>query len=343
MGRFNTDFAFRVHGYTGLTSLEESVLTEMCRVSDDDTGQSRLNKNRKNKIGSHAYCSINSIAMHLGKDRANVSRAVKSIEKKGWIKRVSTSVADFQEGVPSYVDTIFTVNIPKILRVYICKETFINEHFNYKDNGSGVRNDAVKEEMKVRNAQAKALLDSATETFPDDFETLWITSTTRLPTVDIIHDWRSLIDTSSKEELMNYWLQYRQRNFGIAEDNTEIKTNTKEQEFDLSSSNDNTIVSHVVNRYSDNDPHWNEFKKVFPVQYLFKSKNSEDDTDYSAIKFGVKQINDYSVLDVDLADFQTEQQKEDFLSSDRMLDLMEFNKEWGYYIHKVKEYIQACR
>ena len=329
MGRFNTDFAFRVHGYTGLTSLEESVLTEMCRVSDDDTGQSRLNKNRKNKIGSHAYCSINSIAMHLGKDRANVSRAVKSIEKKGWIKRVSTSAVDFQEGVPSYVDTIFTVNIPKILRVYICKETFINEHFNYKDNGSGIRNDAVKEEMKVRNAQAKALLESAIKTFPDDFETLWITSTTRLPTVEIIHDWRSLIDTSSEEDLMNYWIRYRQRNFGVAGNNTEIKANTKEQQNDLSTSDDNTIISHVANRYSDHDPYWIEFQKVFPLQYMFKSKNDEEETDYEVVNFGLKQINEYDVLDVDLADFRTDQQKDDFLASDRVLDLSEFNNQWA--------------
>lgn len=343
MGRFNVDFAFRVHGYTGLTALEENVLTEMCRVSDDDTGQSRLNKNRENRIGTHAYCSINSIAMNLGKDRANVSRAVKSIERKGWIKREKAGATDFLEGVPYYVDTIFKVNIPKILRVYICKETFINELFNYKDSGNGIKNNTTKEEIKTRNAQAKALLDSATITFPDDFKTLWITSTTRLPTVQPIYDWRDLVERSSKEELMNYWLQYRQRNFGIAGNNTEIKANTKEQQNDLSTSNDNTIVDHVANRYSDNDPHWNEFKQVFPVQYLFKSRNDEDNTDYSAVQFGVKQINEYSVLDVELADFQTEQQKEDFLSSDRVIDLMEFNKEWGYYIHKIKEDIQDCR
>ena len=43
------------------------------------------------------------------------------------------------------------------------------------------------------------------------------------------------------------------------------------------------------------------------------------------------------VLDVDLADFRTDQQKDDFLASDRVLDLSEFNNQWAYYIKKVKE------
>lgn len=248
MGRFNVDFAFRVHGYTGLTALEENVLTEMCRVSDDDTGQSRLNKNRENRIGTHAYCSINSIAMNLGKDRANVSRAVKSIERKGWIKREKAGATDFLEGVPYYVDTIFKVNIPKILRVYICKETFINELFNYKDSGNGIKNNTTKEEIKTRNAQAKALLDSATITFPDDFKTLWIKSTEELPEVECIFNWRDLVENSSEEELMVFWMQYKEKNFNTSDKGIEKQ---QEPEEPVPSGSDN---SETLSYRPDNAP-----------------------------------------------------------------------------------------
>ena len=215
MGRFNTDFAFTIQGYTGLSRLEESVLTAICRVSDDDTDAS----NGK-KIGSHAYCSIKDIAMNIGTERSNVSKAVKSLEKKGWIKRSSINATCHQEGVPSYVDTMFTVNIAKMVRVYVCKETFMKERFNYKDTDTN--NPVIKAKNKVRNAQAKALLESATITFPDDFETLWITSTAKVPVIEYTSDWRKLVENSSEEDLLNYWLLYRQRNFSVAGNNTKI-------------------------------------------------------------------------------------------------------------------------
>ena len=239
MGRFNTDFAFTIQGYTGLSRLEESVLTAICRVSDDDTDASN-----DKRIGSHAYCSIKDIAMHIGTERSNVSKAMKSLEKKGWIKRSSLSTADHQEGIPSYVDTMFVVNIAKMVRVYVCKETFVKDRFNYKDTDTN--NPIIKEKNKIRNEQAKALLESATTTFPDDFETLWITSTVKLPAIEYITDWRKLVDNSSEEDLLNYWIQYRQRYFSIAETNTKMQENTEEQGTVPSTLDDRTIISYTV-------------------------------------------------------------------------------------------------
>ena len=208
MGRRNVDFAFRTHGYTGLTALEESVLTEICRVSDDDTDAAK-----EQKIGSHAYCSIKDIAMQIGKEKANVSRAVKSLEEQGWIKKTVLSKNTIHKRNTSHSDVMFTVNIPKMVRAYVCKETFLTYNFNYKDGGSGIRNYAAKEEVKIRNAQAETLLNSAVKTFPDDFETLWITSTEELPEIECIFDWRDLVENSSEEELMVFWMQYKEKNF----------------------------------------------------------------------------------------------------------------------------------
>ena len=239
MGRFNTDFAFTIQGYTGLSRLEESVLTEICRVSDDDTDASN-----DKRIGSHAYYSIKDIAMHIGTERSNVSKAVKSLEKNGWIKRSSSNTTCHQEDTHSYVDTMFTVNIAKMVRVYVCKETFVKDRFNYKDTDTN--NTVIKEKNKIRNAQAKALLESATTTFPDDFETFWITSTVKLPAIEYIADWKKLVENSSEKDLLNYWIQYRQRNFSVDENNTKMQEDAEEQGAVPSALDDRTIISYTV-------------------------------------------------------------------------------------------------
>lgn len=260
MGFRNTYFIHYIKGVTGLNPLGETVLEALGDFADDNTGVTKINQNltRENKLGSHIYCSITTLALKINRDRSSVSKAVKTLKELDYIREVPRD--DYNSSGKE--KTMFEINMSKCMRLYICKKTLLYYGINTKNAEGNTAEE--RESNKQRNLQLERLIAAAAISQEDDYDDPWITKLNfPLPDVNIVYGLEELPNLSDKD-LEDYWRNYRSSNKDIGKEKsssndgniatTQNKTTTKEHKNKaLSSTDDSTSDDNDANQYSDDN------------------------------------------------------------------------------------------
>ena len=213
------------------TDKAHHVFEELGRHADDNTGYSH---GRYNKIGYHAYPSINSIATNIRHKRTYVTEALKELKEHDLIRSCGTLKENSSV-------ILYALNISKYVRLIDYYHTVSKLGLDEND-------------PKVQQFYASAM-----RSYEDDYDTFPIRTLTKMIVPRTIENWESLVD-EGEEALEFYWRNYREKGLGAKVTSTESSSTTMKEHKNkaLSNTDDSTSDDNDANQYFDDNYEDNE-------------------------------------------------------------------------------------
>ena len=302
---------------------------QICKAVDDNTKDNVVinGKSRNNRIGDHGYLSIRKLSTRTRVSRASISSNFKKLQEAYWMEK-----SPDQSSPNSAVS--YRVNVSKLFRFAVYRETL--QHYGLEEQELYTNEPA--------DNRVEMLYNSITAFYPDDFTHPPIKSMYWGLEIPYIEDLDALLEGGEKA-LEHYWRVTMKKKFGAAAHNTENHETTKNHTTDFSSTDDSTLVELVANQHPY-DANWEEFNNAFPYLLYYKSDIPDEDgvvNNYKSIVLGMDHVNEDSLLDADLIEFENDQDREDFFSSNAREKIDDFNSKYGYYIRLFQDEIEKLQ
>lgn len=194
MGVFLGNIVSNIKGF-GITDKENSVLQELAKDAlDDNNCDYQDGLRRGSLIGQHMICDatrkyyLTTLSFKTGYTEEEVATIFDSLVEKQLVKH----------------DEVLKINVSKIIRLYICKETFSAVCVNPFDVSSSNKQ---RKQAKIKNSEkCMMFIDSALQPIPGDFDDPWINDAKMsAQLIQRIYNWKDIINRTLEQQEA-FWL-----------------------------------------------------------------------------------------------------------------------------------------
>lgn len=215
MGVFLGNIVSNIKGF-GINDKENSVLQELAKDALDDNSCDYQDELRKGSlIGQHMICNatrkyyLTTLSLKTGYTEEEISSIFDALIEKQLVKH----------------DEVLKINVSKIIRLYICKETFSAVGVNPFDVSSS---DEQRKQAKIKNAEkCMMFIHSALQPLPGDFDAPWIKDAKTVDQlIQRIYNWKDIINRTPEQQEA-FWLDCKKKIQKLQQDHQDVLLDDK--------------------------------------------------------------------------------------------------------------------
>ena len=214
MGVFLGNIVSNIKGF-GITDKENSVLQELAKDALDNNNDYQDGLRRGSLIGQHMICDatrkyyLTTLSFKTGYTEEEVSSILDSLIEKQFVEH----------------GEVLKINVSKIIRLYICKETFSAVCVNPFDVSSS---DEQRKQAKIKNSEkCMMFINSALQPIPGDFDDPWINDAKMsAQLIQRIYNWKDIINRTLEQQEA-FWLDCKKNIQKLQQDHQDVLLDDK--------------------------------------------------------------------------------------------------------------------
>lgn len=238
MGVFLGNIVSNIKGF-GITDKENSVLQELAKDALDNNNDYQDGLRRGSLIGQHMICDatrkyyLTTLSFKTGYTEEEVSSILDSLIEKQFVEH----------------GEVLKINVSKIIRLYICKETFSAVCVNPFDVSSS---DEQRKQAKIKNSEkCMMFINSALQPIPGDFDDPWINDAKMsAQLIQRIYNWKDIINRTLEQQEA-FWLDCKNNIQKLKQDHQNVLLDDKHDDKHDDNSSREVNINIIIDK---NDP-----------------------------------------------------------------------------------------